>query len=250
MKNMVRPNILPWFTLGCGGLGLALRLWLYSNMDEKGLLPAGHPAQALLFILTALTLAVIFLCVRELKPVDKYIGLFPAGIGRALGCAAGALGVVAGAVFELGSDVGLLGIPVFVTGILAAISLGLTAFYRLQGKRPSFLLHTALTVFFMLYTVARCRTWSAEPQLQEYVFALFACVCLMLTGYYLSVADTRKSGRRWLVFSNQAALFFCCLSLNGENRLFYLGMLLWLALDLCSVDLRSEPQNTSSGEET
>lgn len=248
MKNVVRPNILPWFSLGCGGLGLVLRHWLYQNMDEKGLLPAAHPAQALLFILTALTLAVIFLCVRELKPIDKYIRLFPAGIGRALGCAAGAVGVLAGAVFQLGSDGGALGIPVFVTGILATFSLGLTAFYRLRGKRPSFLLHTVLTVFLMLYTVGRCRIWSAEPQLQEYVFSLFACVCLMLTGYYLSVLDTRMDSRKWLVFFNQAALFFCCLSLNGENRLFYLGMLLWLALDLCSVDLRSEPEETSEEE--
>lgn len=248
MKNVVRPNILPWFSLGCGGLGLALRLWLYGDMDENGLLPKAHPAEALLFILTALTLAALFLCVRELKPINKYSRLFPADIGRALGCAAGALGVLVGSVFQLGSNGGALGVPIFVTGILAALSLGLTAFYRLRGRRPSFLLHTVLTVFFMLYTVGRCRIWSAEPQLQEYVFSLFACVCLMLTGYYLSVLDAHGGSRKWLVFSNQAALFFCCLSLNEENRLFYLGMVLWLALDLCAVDLHSEPEEPSPEE--
>lgn len=241
MKNMVRPNILPWFTLGCGGLGLALRLWLYSDIDEKGLLPAAHPAAALLFILTGLTLAVLFLCVRPLNPISKYARLFPSGMGRVLGCGAGAVGILAGVIHQYKGNGGFLHLFTLLLGALAALCLGWTAVDRLRGSRPSFLLHTVITVFFILYAVCNCRIWGAEPQIQEYVFSLLACICLMLTGYYLSVLDTRKSSRRWLVFFNQAALFFCCLSLNGENRLFYLGMILWLALDLCSVEVRQPP---------
>lgn len=241
MKNSLKPAILPWFTLGCGGLGLALRLWLYASADKKGLLAAGHPAATLLLILTALTLAALFLCVRPLKPIGKYTRLFPPGMGRAVGCAAGALGILAGAIHQYGSHGGFIHLFTLIVGVFAAICLGKTGRNRLQGSRPSFLLHTAVTVFFILYAVCNCRVWGAEPQLQEYFFSLLACIFLMLTGYYLSVLDTRKASRRWLVFSNQAALFFCCLSLNGENRMFYLGMLLWLALDLCSVEVHYPP---------
>jgi len=68
MKNPFRFSILPFFTMGAGGLGLALRLWLFSATDEKGLLPAGHAADYALYILTALTLGILFLATRELKP--------------------------------------------------------------------------------------------------------------------------------------------------------------------------------------
>ena len=42
MKHPFRSHILPFFTMGAGGLGLVLRLYLFSNMDENKLLPAGH----------------------------------------------------------------------------------------------------------------------------------------------------------------------------------------------------------------
>ena len=44
MKHPFRFSILPYFTLGAGGIGLILRLWLFSATDAKGLLPASHPA--------------------------------------------------------------------------------------------------------------------------------------------------------------------------------------------------------------
>ena len=68
MKRFLKPGILPWFTLGCGGLGLVLRIWLYSGVDHKGLLPVGHLGSALAYILTALVFGVLFLCVRQLNP--------------------------------------------------------------------------------------------------------------------------------------------------------------------------------------
>ena len=64
----------------------------------------------------------------------------------------------------------------------------------------------------------------------------------MLTAYHTTALDVRKGGRQWLVFFNQAALFFCCLSLSGKTRFFYLTMILWLALDLCSVSQKHQPE--------
>lgn len=234
MKKPLKPNILPWFTMGAGGLGLVLQLWYRSGIDEKGLLPAGHPASILTFVLTALVVAVVFLCARQLSPVSKYSRLFPAGMARAAGCAAAGAGVLYAGIYYLKFGGGL-GIVTFAVSLAAAVAMAFMAALRLKGGRPAVVLHTLLTVFFMLFTVGNCRIWGSDPQIQSYVFPLFACVSLMLTGYHNAVVDVQKGSRQWLVFFNQAALFFCCLSLTGKNRFFYLAMIVWLALDLCSV---------------
>ena len=69
MKHPFRSHILPLFTMGAGGLGFALRLWLFSATDEKGLLPAGHWADAALYLLTALVLGILFLATRQLSGI-------------------------------------------------------------------------------------------------------------------------------------------------------------------------------------
>ena len=73
MKHPFRCQILPYFTMGAGGIGLALRLWLFSAVDEKGLLPAKHPAGSALFLLSALVLGILFLATRqpEVRPFRK-----------------------------------------------------------------------------------------------------------------------------------------------------------------------------------
>ncbi len=242
MKKFLNPKILPWFTMGAGGLGLVQQLWFRSGIDEKGLLPASHPALPLTYILLALVLAVVFLCARQLPPIAKYSRLFPVGIGRAVGCVVAAAGVLYAGLFFLKISGGL-GIITFAAGLAAAAAMAFLAFLRLKGGRPAVALHTLLTVFFMLFTVCNCRIWGSEPQVQAYLFPLLACVFLMLTGYHNTVLDVQKGSRIWLVFCNQAALFFCCLSLVGSNRIFYLAMIVYLALDLCSVSRgRQQPE--------
>lgn len=241
MKKCLSPKILPWFTMGAGGLGLVLQLWFRSGIDGKGLLPASHPALPLTYILIALVLAVVFLCARQLPPIGKYSRLFPVGIGRAVGCAAAAVGVLYAGLCFLKTGGGL-GIVTFAAGLAAAAAMGFMAFLRLKGGRPAVALHTLLTAFFMLFTVCNCRSWGSEPQVQGYIFPLFACVFLMLTGYHNTVLDVQKGGRARLVFYNQAALFFCCLSLAGSDRFFFLTMIVYLALDLCSVSRGREPE--------
>ena len=241
MKKILNPKILPWFTMGAGGLGLVLQLWFRSGIDEKGLLPASHPALPLTYILMALVLVVVFLCARQLSPIAKYSRLFPVGIGRAVGCAVAAAGILYAGLCFLKSGSGL-GIITFAVGWLAAAAMAFLAFLRLKGGRPAVALHTLLTVFFMLFTVCNCRIWGAEPQVQGYIFPLLACVFLMLTGYHNTVLDVQKGGRTRLVFYNQAALFFCCLSLAGSYRIFYLAMIVYLALDLCCVSRGRQPE--------
>lgn len=230
---MLKPKSLPWIILATGLSGLALRLWYFTTMDAKGLLSASHPAGALCFVLSALAVGAAFLCVRSLRPVSNHAHLFPASVFRCIGCFAGAAGLVYAAVTELFSGEGALPLVTAIIGLIAAGCLGLVGFFRMKGLRPSFLLHSAITVFLMLYTVCQCRYWSSEPQLQIFFFPLLGCVMLMLTGYYHAVLDLQKGSRRWFVFCNQTALFFCLLSLNDRNWPFYLCMALWLFLDRC-----------------
>ena len=127
-----------------------------------------------------------------------------------------------------------MGLLTFIVSIAAAICMVILAYFRLKGIRPAMALHTVLTVFLMLFLVCNCRIWGSEPQIEAYIFPLFAGVFLMLSAYYTTVLDVRKGSRARLVFLNQAALYFCCLSLTGKNRFFYLAMVIYLALDLCS----------------
>lgn len=232
---MLKPKHLPWIILAAGFSGLGLRLWLFACMDTKGLLPGTHPAGTLCFVLSALAVAAAFLCARSLRPLSNHAHLFPISIFRSIGCFAGAAGLLYAAVTEFFSANGSLSLITAFLGLLAAGSLGIVGIFRLKGLRPSFLFHSVVTVFLMLYTVCQCRHWSSEPQLQVFFFPLLGSVMLMLTGYYHAVLDLQKNSRRWFVFCSQSALFFCLLSLNAQNWPFYLCMALWALLDCCSL---------------
>jgi len=232
---MLKPKSLPLLVLVSGLAGLALRIWLFASEDARGLLPAGHPAGILCFILTAIVLLALFLGTRSLRPFSNYSQLFPASVLHAVGCFAGVSGFLYALTTEFFSGLGALPLITATVGLIAVGCLGFTGIFRLKGLRPSFLLYGAVTVFLMLYTVCQCRHWNSEPQVAVFFFPLLASVLLMLTGYYHTVLALQKGSRRWFAFCSQAALFFCLLSLNDRNWPFYLGMALWLLLDRCSL---------------
>lgn len=242
MNKLISTSIVPAFTLITGAVGLALRSWLMlSATDEKGLLVPSHPANALIFILTALVITVLFLCVRPLGALDRYQALFPRPILSGVGCMAGAVGMVCVSLRDrMQRSDGITALCLGL-GILAAVCLVAVGICRFRQRRPGWYLHSVVTIYLMLHLVSQYRLWSSEPQLQVYFFPLLASVFLMLTAYYSAVLDARKSGRRWFVFCNQSALFCCCLSLWSDNRLFYASMVLWLSTGLCSLE---QPQET------
>ena len=239
MKKIADPKNLPLFTLSAGIVGLLLRLWLFtSGIDSKNLLITSHPANALVFILTAIVIVVLFLGVRPLSAVGRYRQLFPASSLGAGGCLAAAVGILVTNIRAVLSLQDTITVIVLVLGILASASLVALAVCRQKGKQPHFLLHTAVTVYLMLHLVAQYRHWSPEPQLQTYFFQLLACVFLMLTAYHSTVLDVQKGSRRWFVFFNQAALYCCLLSIAGENWLFYLTMAVWTFTGICSLQVK------------
>lgn len=241
VNKIFKPSILPVFTLCAGVVGLALRAWLVlAGTDEKGLLVTTHPAHALVFILTAVVMAVLFLCIRTLRSVKRYQDLFPNPILSGIGCLVAAVGIL----WVNIRDLLLRRDPVtyfcLLLGVLAIAALVVIALCRFQKRRPTCYFHAIITVYLMLHLVSQYRLWSAEPQLQVYFFPLLASVFLMLTAYHSCVLDARKGNRRWFVFCNQGALFCCCLSVWSESWLFYLSMGLWMYTGLCSLQPKGE----------
>lgn len=230
MKHPFRSSILPYFTMGAGGLGLALRLWLFSKMDENALLPVGHVADSALYILAALTLGILFLATRELKP--QRISRQFVRISGTCAYFIGGLSLILTAFLKLpvsNARLAWLAVAASAVGGLAMLFMAALKFAR---KRLPYWLPAILTVVLMLDTVTQCQIWGAVPQLQIYFFPLLASIFLVLSAYYKTVFAAKQTGARKLAFFSQGALFFCCLSLNASQWPLYLGMMFWAAVQL------------------
>lgn len=232
MKLNVNTKIFPLFSLGAGGIGLALRIWFFSTRDGRGLLPAAHFADTLCYLIFAAILAVIFLSSRQLPSGGKYTRLFPAGLLPAAGCMIGGAGILYTSIADAVAKLPLSAIAL-VLGIGAAACLVLLGLLRLKGGRPSVYLLLVPALYLMLHAVLQVRVWSSETQLTVIFFPLLASLFLTVAVYYHAHLAVRQEGLRQLVFFRQAALFLCCLSLSSDFPLFYMGMAAWLGCDLC-----------------
>ena len=235
MNASFSSRLLPFLTLVVGGIGFALYRWLLSGIDEKGLLQATHPAGPLLFLLSALMLAVLFFLLRTVPPTSKYAQLFlPSGSG-ALGCVFGAAALVYTSVAEGFSNSDIFSLLLFPIGIAAGIVLFFTAYCRYKGLRPQFFLTCVPVIYMILRLISLCRVWGTEPQLLLFLFPLLACMFLLLTCYQHCALTLQCGSRRQFLFYNQAALFFCCLSFGTQMWVFFLGTAIWMVADMGSL---------------
>lgn len=230
MKLPSRSNLLPAFPAAAGILGFCLRLWLFSAIDEKGLLPAKHFADTGLYILAAITLGILFLCSRDLTP--RHVNKSFLRLSGTLGCLLGGLGLLLTGISRFfAGNVRLSGLAA-ITGVLGGLSLLAMAVLKFSSKRIPYGLPAILTVSLMVDTIARCQLWGTVPQLQEYFFPLMASVFLILSAYHATFLAAGQGKARMLVFFSQGALFFCCTCLNTAHWYLYLGMLFWAAAQL------------------
>ncbi len=238
MGNSSKTNLFPWITLLAGAVGLAMRVVLLSMTDSKGLLPGNHIAGILSIVLAILVLGGILLVARRAGDGEDYAGLFPASKISAVGSAIGAVGMgVSG--FFLSVD-GALAVLSAVLGVLCAAALIAAAYCRYRKLQPNGLLFCVAAAYMIMRTMACCRVWGAEPQLQMYLFQLLASLFLLLAMYYRAELTGSVKHYRRFVFFSQAALLCCCMCLAGQDRLFYLSAGLWLASDY--LVLPSRPQ--------
>ena len=228
MKKIFTPRILPLFTIGAGCLGLALRVWLLSSgIDEKGLIVRDHPANMYCYILTALTLLILFLCSLDKAPMlDKTVFCMPAL--TMFGCGIAAVGILATSAEELLRRSEPVTIICCVLAVLSAAALVISGVLRFRGMQPAWWMQLPITLFFMFHMVSQYRFWSAEPEVQSYFFQLLASLFLMLSSYHRTATVSGKPEPRRYLFTSQAALFFCYLACVGGSSLFYLTCAVWL----------------------
>ena len=222
--------------MATGGIGLLLRLWLFSTADDSGLLPVWHISEILLWILTIAVIGLLLYATWDLVEAAKYRFNFPESMPGCVGAWLGALGIGGTCVIEL------LTSPDFITtitAILGLVSAGVLVFIgncRRRGLHPSTLFHALICVFLMLRLICQYRHWSSDPQLQDYCFQILAIVCLMLASYHRATFNANFGKRRPYAFFNLAAVYFCCLALPGwENTAFFLGCGVWMFTDICNL---------------
>lgn len=231
MNHSSQRNVFPWVTILAGIVGFGLRYWLFSATDTRGLLPEYHISSVLCFILLALALGVCFMKLQNIALTDTYGSLFPASPVAAAGILLGGVGLGLSAFTPETAGLFRFLLPIF--GVLTAATMTIAAYCRLKGTRPNCLLHCVVVVYLVLRIMVSCRGWGSEPQVQLYFFQLLACLFLLMACYYRAELDVHAKGHRQYVFFAQAALFCCCLCLQGVDMLFYLSAAIWMAADFC-----------------
>ena len=228
MSTQSRSGIFPWFTIIEGLAGFFLQCWLFSTSNAKGLLPADHIAGYLSFGLLALTTVICWLGARSEDNLCPDTPIFSSGVAT-VGIALGAACMAFSAFTANGK--GILQIPTFGTGILAAAALGYIALCRAKKIHADALLHCIITVYLIFRTMVSCSVWSAEPQFQQYFFPLLACVFLMIASYYRAALALGFAHSKKYAFFSQTALFCCFMCCRGSDWVFYLSGALWLTFD-------------------
>lgn len=235
MNKILNCKYLPWLIPVLGGLCMAAQsLLLILCTDDKGLVTSGHFLHILAWLIAAAAMVLTVITVIGLNGPNRYNANFPASIPGAVGAFLAAAGVAVSILFHTDKNGDLLTMLWRVFGVLSIPSLIFTGICRMNGRRPAFFFHAAVCLFFALHLVCLCRSWSSEPQLERYSFALFACIGLMLTAYYRAAFDCGIGRRRMQLAAGLMTCFFCLAAIPGAgDPLLYLTGAAWAITNLC-----------------
>ena len=120
----------------------------------------------------------------------------------AIGCVAGGAGIVLTGILEKPAQAEIVWLLSLVTGCIACVCLLVIGYGRLKGRKPHYLLHCAVTVYFVVHLVSKYRSWSSEPQLQVFFFPLLAGVFLTLAAYQRTCLDAGQGSRKYYGFQS------------------------------------------------
>ena len=237
MKKKRNPQDFPLFTALAGIAGLTLRRQLYIwGPDDKGLLQTGHPLALVLWLVTAVVLAALAVKVWKSKGTNSYEANFAPSRAAAAGH------ILAGAGFALTA---LLNEPLLrsalgsgwtVLGILSGPCLMLAGSARAGGKKPFFGLYMVPCLFFVVHIVSHYQSWSGDPQMQDYVFALLGAMALMFFGFYTAAMEAGCGSRRMRLGMGLAAIYLCLAEMaHSAYPQLYLAGMIWVMTDLHSL---------------
>ena len=250
MRVCIKQNQLKYTILAAGALGLGLRGLLYATgIDGRGLLEAGHWADIALWILTGGVLAVLFFGTGPIPSAVSRDDL-PASRWSGIGSLAAALGIGITTISELSAFSSRLMLLVWLLGVCSAVSMAVVGIRQLRGRKPHYLLHAAVCVYFALRMLSRYRMWSATPQLQDYCFYLLSYAALMLTAYHRAAFGVGMGKFRSLWFFSLGAVYLCCLSLRGAVDFpLLLGCGIWALTGLPDAACGTCPEQNSDPAE-
>ena len=212
-----RMKLLRYTVLSASLLAMMLRALLYATaIDQKGLLIAGHWTAWSILILTGITLGTLFLITRKIQnPINSAPSPASWLQGASSLLLAGVIFQRALSFYAVAYD--RLNLFAAISGFAAAVALLVIGICRMIPKKPSFLFHSIVSIFFALQLVSQYRNWSSDPQLMDYCFYLAAFICLMFTAYFLAGFEANMINHRGLTFSALAATYFCFLALPESS---------------------------------
>lgn len=241
MKRLLKMELLPAAAGVLGILGMVLRKTLYlRGTDVFGLLVKRHPLEAALWLLTILTTALVLASVWKMQPKTgaRYHASFFAALGHIL-LAAGILLTV----LPMVPKAGMLGGLWRYSGVLCGPLLVYAALCRAQGKKPSFLVYVVCSLFCVFHLVNHYQLWCSNPQLQDYLFAFAATICLMLCAYHLAALGVGMGDSRAMWAVSLLGLYLCLVSMADLQDLYlYLGGAAFCGLSLSGLEEWTPPE--------
>lgn len=251
MKNLLKSNLLIFVTLGAGLAAMVLRWLLYAvTVDEKNLLPMLHPLEVLLWALTIAAAAFVIVRVRKLEGSNRYVDNFAPSAAGMAGAFVMAVGILVTVLTAQASFEGPVSLLWKAAGFLSVPGLAVVGLRRKQGKRPLFLCHFVVCVFFALYMVNRYQLWSGNPQLQDYFYSLSGSILLTLFAFYQAAFDVGSGKRRMQLAIGLLAAYSCMAALpHAESRALYLAGAVWTLTNLCTQTPVARRQKTAAPEQ-
>ena len=240
MKFNLKPNHLKFTILGAACAGFLLRTLLYATgFDGRGLLERNHPAAIALWCLSVAAIAAALIFSRKIAGPDAYEDAYPVSFSASMGCFALMIALAVTAVREFSEFSVRMHLLIWILGWISAAGMGFVGVCRLIGKKPYFLPHAALCVYFALRMISQYRAWSSVPQLLDYCFYLMAYVALMLTAYQQAAFDTDMGKHRTLWFYSLTAVYLCGAAMEGaQDALLLLGSAVWAFTNLTNPIVR------------
>ncbi len=211
----------PAVTLFLGIVAATLRLVLFSASDEKGLLSAGNPAEAILNLVSiGLLLALSVLTLLGKNRDFRFLLSVPV---QAVGCFAAAIAQLV--TWVLSRETVLI---FSLFRLLATVCFLLLAVYRLRAKKPPLLFFALASLSLMVLCFGQYRAWGQNTQLQAYLFPALSALLTALYSMDFAYMETRERSCKRTFFLNQAALYCTVVCLFSGDWFYYLAMTLWL----------------------
>ena len=223
------------FALG-GVVVMALRFWLLkSGVDDRGLLVAGHFGYILSYILClALPLALWLALGNRRRQLHFDSNIFSAVgfFAQAIGFGFAAWTLLSYTTLAMRTIAGVLGIAAALCALIAGI-------YALKGYNTHPLFFCPGALFFACFLFCRYQQWSAEPELQRYVFQLAAAVLSMFALYQRSALGLDMGNSRQYLLWSRSAILLCLAAIPGSQLpLLWLCTATFFALDRCEETAR------------